>query len=292
MQRFDFSQPLSRYCLNLFGMLWFLIFIPHLISFSFSVVPESHLSFSQCSVVAVCASVVTRFVSISGLLFPVLSLATPPLLSSPLAFSLSPLTFWAVFSACAAVISVSAVFPVFLGSVAISVVAVVVFSACVDLLLSVAVSLLLLLLLSAAVSVVLLYFLLYSVLLRSVLVLHFLLNDLCCGAARCSERSGAVAWHRLSFGSRPQWGERRGAERCLERCLEWSGVERCLERSELLCCWSWFCWVDILIVCVACVVWPGRQHVLLFFLEPPDHWGARNEGPVFFLSCYDGVVHY
>ena len=111
----------------------------------FSVVPESRLSFSQCSVVAVCASAVTRFVSISELLFPVLSLATPPLLSSSLAFSLSPLTFLAVVSACAAVISVFAVFPVFSGSAAISVVAVAVFSASVDLLLSAAVSLLLLL---------------------------------------------------------------------------------------------------------------------------------------------------
>ena len=66
----------------------------------FSVVPESHLSFSQRSVVAVCAFALLRFVSISELPFSVLSLATPLLLSSSLFFSLSPLTFLAVVSAC------------------------------------------------------------------------------------------------------------------------------------------------------------------------------------------------
>ena len=77
----------------------------------FSVVPESHLSFSQRCGVAACASALMRFVSISELLYSVLSLATPLLLSSPLFFSLSPLPFLAVVSvAVSAAISESVVF--------------------------------------------------------------------------------------------------------------------------------------------------------------------------------------
>ena len=194
----------------------------------FSVVPESHLSFSQRSVVAVCAFALLRFVSISELPFSELSLATPLLLSSSLFFSLSPLTFLAVVSvAVSAAISESAVFSV---SVAAAI------SAFVVLCLSAALFLLVvLLLLSAAVSVVLLHFLL-AVSLFAVVLLHFLLPVLLrSGAMFGAERSGVLVlialWEPLPVRRAARSGAMFGAER--------SGAMFGAERSSFLCSfWS------------------------------------------------------
>ena len=136
---------------------------------------------------SVCASAVTRFVSISELLFPVLSLATPPLLSSSLVFSLSPLSFLVVGSvAVSAAISESAVLSGSVAAAAISVFVVLCLSAALFLLV------VLLLLLSVAVSVVLLHFLL-DVSLFAVVLLHFLLPVvLRSGAMFGAERSGGL----------------------------------------------------------------------------------------------------